>query len=287
MTISGFSFVRNGILFDYPFIESLQSILPLCDEFIIAVGNSSDKTLERIKSLHHPKIKIIETVWDESLRTGGTILAQQTDIALNHTSGDWAFYLQADEVVHEHDLPLIHGAMTKYLDDPRVEGLLFNYKHFYGSYRFVGNSRKWYRREVRVVKNRIGVRSWRDAQGFRIGSRKMRVKLIDASIYHYGWVKPPLIQQQKQTMFNRLWHSDSWVTEHVQQGEEYDYSNGGKLGLFKETHPSVMKERIEHQQWTFSYDSGKVKQRAKEALLNWIEEKSGYRFGEYKNYIIV
>ena len=287
MTISGFSFVRNGILFDYPFIESLQSILPLCDEFVIAVGNSSDNTLARIRSLNNTKIKIIETVWDESIRTGGTILAEQTDIALHHTSGDWAFYLQADEVVHEHDLPIIREAMALFLDDPSVEGLLFSYKHFYGSYRFVGNSRKWYRREIRVVRNGIGVRSWRDAQGFRIDSRKLHVKLIDASIYHYGWVKPPVIQQQKQETFNRLWHSDSWITEHVRRDEEYEYSNGGTLSVFEQTHPSVMKKRIEDQHWMFSYDQNKVKQKSKELLLNWIEQKSGYRFAEYKNYIII
>jgi hypothetical protein len=254
---------------------------------VIAVGNSSDDTLERIKSLNNPKIKIVETVWDESIRTGGTILAQQTNIALRQTSGDWCFYLQADEVMHEKELPIVQHAMTQYLDDPAVEGLLLNFKHFYGSYRFVGNSRKWYRREIRVVRNRIGVQSWGDAQGFRKGSRKLNVKQVDASIYHYGWVKPPNIQQRKQQTFNRLWHPDSWISEHVQQGIEYDYSTGGPLAKFTGTHPAVMRKRVEAEDWSFSYDVSKVKPNLKERILNWLEEKSGYRFGEYKNYVVV
>jgi hypothetical protein len=287
MKISGFSFVRNGVIFDYPFLESIQSILPLCDEFVAAVGNSNDDTLAKIRLLRDPKIKIVETIWDETLRTGGAILAQQTDIALSHTSGDWAFYLQGDEVVHERDLPIIRQAMIQYLDDPSVEGLLFNFIHFYGSYRYIGNSRRWYRREIRVVRNRIGVNSWRDAQGFRIGSRKMNVKLVDGSIYHYGWVKPPTIQQQKQKTFNRLWHSDSWISEHIQNGVQFDYSTGGNLSEFNGTHPASMKNRIESQGWAFSYDPDKVKQTPRESVLNWIEKRTGYRIAEYKNYILI
>ena len=287
MTISGFSFVRNGILFDYPFIESIRSILPICDEFVIAVGKSEDDTLETIRALHDPRIKIIETIWDEHLRTGGKILAQQTDLALSHTSGDWAVYLQGDEVVHEHDLPLIKESMERYLTDPMVEGLLFSFVHFYGSYRYVGNSRRWYRREIRIVRNGIGVHSWGDAQGFRIGSRKMSVKLIDASVYHYGWVKPPTIQQRKQKSFNRLWHSDAWVDEHIKQSDEYDYSTGGRLTEFTGTHPAVMKQRINTQNWEYSYDPLKAGEPLKERVLNWYERATGIRVAEYKNYVLI
>lgn len=284
MNVSGFSFVRNGVTFDYPFLESLQSILPLCHEFVIAVGESDDDTLERIRALNCPKIKIIETVWDESLRSGGSVLAQQTNIALDHVTGDWAFYLQADEVVHERDLPTIEQALRMYLADQRVEGLLFPYLHFYGSYQYVGTSRRWYRREVRVVRTGIGVRSWKDAQGFRIGGRKLRVKLVEAPIYHYGWVKPPEIQQAKQQSFNKLWHSDDWVEKNVNQTATYDYSNGGRLTLFEGTHPAVMQQRVNAQHWSFEYDPARVRQSPKERILDWLEQKIGVRIGEYKNY---
>ncbi len=287
MTVSGFSFIRNGTRFDYPFLESIQSVLPLCDEFVIAVGRSDDDTLEKIQSLRDSRIKIVETVWDETVRTGGSILAQQTDIALQHTNGDWAFYLQADEVIHEEDYPAIQNAIKKYCDDSAVEGLLFNFLHFYGSYKYVGNSRKWYRHEIRVIRNGVGVRSWRDAQGFRIDSRKMKVKPIQASIYHYGWVKPPSVQVEKQRHFNKLWHPDSWVSKHVQPGSDFEYTTGGILTKFAGTHPAVMKTRVASQRWTFEYDERKVQQSTKERVLHWIENKTGYRIGEYKNYELI
>ncbi len=287
MKVSGLSFVRNAVKFDYPFLESIQSILPLCDEFIIAVGKSDDNTLDRIKSLHSPKIQIIETVWDESLREGGSILAEQTNVALDRVSGDWAFYVQGDEVLHEDDLQTVRTSMERYLDDRRVEGLLFSYHHFYGSYRYVGNSRRWYGREVRVIRNGIGVRSWGDAQGFRVNGRKMRVKRVDASIYHYGWVKPPEIQQAKQQSFNKLWHPDEWVEQHVAKVPVYDYSIGGQLKLFSGTHPSVMSKRVAAENWSFEYDPKNIQQTLKERILDWVESKTGKRIGEYKNYELI
>lgn len=287
MKISGFSFVRNGIKFDYPFLESIQSILHFCDEYVIAVGNSDDGTLEAIQSIRSNKIKIIETVWDETLRSGGAILAQQTNIALDNVTGDWAFYLQADEVVHENDLPIVRRAMEDFLDRRDVEGLLFSYNHFYGNYDFVGDSRRWYRHEIRVVRTGTGVKSRGDAQGFRIGERKLRVKLIPASIYHYGWVKSPEKQQAKQRSFHRLWHPDEWVTKNVGESTTYDYGEGGRLVRFVGSHPSVMRDRIGRQNWSFEYDAASAKVPLKEKMLDWIEEKTGRRFGEYRNYELI
>ena len=287
MKISGFSFVRNAVLFDYPFLESIQSILPLCNEFVLAVGKSDDNTLSLIRSLESPKIRIIETVWDDTLRSGGKILADQTDIALDNVTGDWAFYLQADEVVHQDDLPIIERALSEYHADRNVEGLLFPYKHFYGSYAYIGSSRRWYRREIRIVRTGIGVRSWGDAQGFRIAGRKMRVKLVDASIYHYGWVKSPTKQQNKQKNFNRYWHDDNWMKQNVGDSLEYDYSSGGRLEPFIETHPAVMKNRIANQNWHFSYDPAKVKQPFTERTLDLFESATGVRPGEYRNYVLL
>ncbi len=287
MKISGFSFVRNAVQFDYPFLESIQSILPLCDEFILCVGASTDDTLARIRDVRQPKIKIIETVWNDSLRIGGRVLADQTNIALGQVTGDWAFYLQADEVVHQDDLPRIRQAMTEHLADKNVEGLLFSYKHFYGSYSFIGASRRWYRREIRIVRTGIGATSWGDAQGFRIDGRKMRVKLADASIYHYGWVKSPRTQQDKQKNFNRFWHDDAWMSRNVGDAPEYDYARGGRLEGFTGTHPAVMKDRVSSQDWEYSYDPSKLKQPLGERALDWFEWATGIRPGEYRNYVII
>ena len=124
MKVTGFSFIRNAIKYQYPVKESILSLLPLVDEYIIAVGNSEDGTRELISSIPSSKITIIDTVWDESLRTGGIVLADETNKSFNAIAADtdWAFYLQGDECLHEKDYPAIRAAMEKYLDDKRVDG---------------------------------------------------------------------------------------------------------------------------------------------------------------------
>ena len=286
MKLSAFTFVRNAIKYDYPVVESIKSILPIVDEYIVAVGNSEDETLALIKYINSPKIKIIETIWDDTLREGGRVLAVETDKALAAVSpdSDWAFYLQADEVVHENDLPAIVEACKLYKEDKTVEGLLFKYIHFYGTYDWIGSSRRWYRNEIRIIRPHIGVSSYKDAQGFRRNGEKLNVEPINAKIYHYGWVKPPSAQQLKQQTFNKLWHDDNWVKENVADVEEFDYTNAGLLSRFEGSHPAVMKDRLAAVNWPFEFDPAKVKLSFKERFTGFIEKITGWRIGEYRNY---
>ena len=221
------------------------------------------------------------------MRKGGTILSHQTNLALDQINGDWGIYLQADEVLHEKDSQTIKEAMVHYKDISSVEGFLFNYRHFCGSHKYVGDSRRWYCREIRIVRPNIGVRSWGDAQGFRINGQKLHVKLINAEIYHYGWVKLPKIQQLKQKTFNKFWHTDEWIDQHIEDVSDYNYDQSGKLARYEGIHPSVMTERIRNENWNFKYDPTKVQQPLKEKLLDTIESQYGWRIGEYKNYIMI
>ena len=285
MKISGFSFIRNAIKFDYPIKESILSILPLCDEFVVCIGNSDDNTLELIESINSRKIKIVHSVWDDNLRIGGQVLAIETNKAFSSISkeSDWAFYIQGDEVVHESDHTIINDSMQKYLENKKVEGLLFKYKHFYGSYDYIADSRSWYRNEIRVIRNDKRIKSYQDAQGFRIENRKLKVKPIEATIYHYGWVKNPIEQQLKQKTFHRYWHPDEWLKKNIKSDNKYDYSNIDSLELFKGTHPSVMIDRIKKMDWEFNYN-GKKKLNLRKNFLYKIEKLTGKRFFEYKNY---
>ena len=286
MKISGFTIIRNAVIYDYPIVEAITSILPICDEVVVALGKSDDDTEEMIKGIGSSKIKIIHTVWDESLRENGRVLAVETDKALAAISpdADWAFYIQGDEVIHEKYLPTIRNAMEFYKDDARVEGLLFNYLHFYGSYDYVGDSRKWYRREVRVIRNIKGMQSYRDAQGFRLNGRELCVKPVQATIYHYGWVKPPDKQSAKHAVFNRYWHNDEWIDRNVPKADEFDYSGIDALAFFRGSHPQVMQKRIAACNWEFSFDPAKKKFSLLARLLHFIERTTGYRPGEYKNF---
>jgi glycosyltransferase involved in cell wall biosynthesis len=290
MKVSGFSFIRNAIVFDYPIVEAICSILPLCDEVIIAVGQSDDATLELVQSIDNQKIKIIETVWDDSLRQGGKVLAQETDKAFKAISpeADWAFYIQGDEVLHESGLNKIRNSMEQFKDDAEIDGLLFDYLHFYGSFDYVGESWRWYRREIRIIKNDPSIYSYRDAQGFRKGNgKKLRVKPSGGTIHHYGWVKPPMVMQCKQLIFNKLWHDDHWVESNIPKATEWDYQKVDALSHFDGTHPSVIKNRVEQQNWNFNFDTKKNRFSWKEMLKRRAANLTGFRFGEYKNYLLV
>ena len=286
MKVSGFTVIRNAIKYDYPIVEAIQSILPLCDEVVVAVGNSDDDTLQLIQNID-PKIRIIETTWDDTLREGGRVLAVETDKAFAAISNesDWAFYIQGDEVIHEKYHSNILAAMQKYKDDLRVEGLLFNYKHFYGSYDYVGSSLSWYLDEIRIVRNRKDIFSYRDAQGFRKQpNEKLNVKKIDAFVYHYGWVKAPEIMQKKQETFHKMWHDDSWVEQNVVKAVEFDYeSNIDQLTVFSETHPFVMQKRILDKNWKFEYDISFNKIKIKDRFKNVLRKYFNIDI-RYKNY---
>ena len=289
MKVSGFTFIRNAIKYDYPILEAIRSILPLCDEVIVAVGNSEDETLQLIQSID-PKVKIIETVWDDSVREGGRTLALETDKAYAAISkdSDWAFYIQGDEVLHEQYYPTIKASMLKYKDRPSIDGLLFNYLHFYGSYDYVGSSISWYPDEIRIIRVRKDIFSYRDAQGFRKQpNEKLNVKRIDAWMYHYGWVKPPEKMQLKQKSFHKMWHDDQWINEHVEQVDEFDYfKNIDALKLFDGSHPTVMLPRIEQKNWSFNYDISFNREKKKDKLKRMIKRFFGWDI-RYKNFRIV
>ena len=293
MKVTGFTFVRNAIRNDYPVLESLRSLLPLCDEVVVAVGRSDDDTLGLIRDLNSPKIRIVETVWDDTLREGGRVLAQETDKALAAVpaDSDWAIYLQADEVLHEQDYEAIRAGLARYRDAPDVDGLLLSYQHFYGTYDYVGDNPRWYRREVRVVRPGRQVYSYRDAQGFRrADDQKLRVKLLPATVYHYGWVKQPTAMQHKNQTFGRLWHSDEYMARHVadekQAAAEYDFSQIDSLQPFAGTHPAVITARIARQNWRYAHDPARNRYRLKDRLRLWVEQQTGHRLWEYRNYIL-
>lgn len=287
MKVCGFTIIRNAIKYDYPAVEAISSILPICDKFIVLVGNSEDDTEGLIRSINSDKIEIHHSVWDDSLREGGRVLAVETNKAFDLIPDeyDWAIYIQSDEVIHEQFLPAIKEAMIKWKDIHSVEGLLLKYLHFYGSYDYVGTSRKWYRNEIRIIRNNKSIRSYKDAQGFRKNDAKLNVVPINAWVYHYGWVKDPLVQARKHRDFNKLWHDDEYVSQITQ--EIYNYSDIDALGRFEGSHPEVMKNRVIAKNWDF--DGNKISRRAgiKDKFLFWFEKSTGIRLFEYRNYKII
>src|SRR6185437_10924797 len=217
MKISGFTFIRNGLALGYPFVPAIRSLLPLCDEIIVNVPRSTDGTLAAVRQIGDPKIRIIESEWDESQRTAGLAMSHHTNLALTQCTGDWCVYIQGDEVLHEDTLPLMRAAMERELANPAVQGLLVNYTHFYGSYWTYPYSFGWYQREVRIVRRDPNIRSRGDAQGFRtVENEKLRVKQSGGHYFHYGHALAPQQAKIKRENFLKLSRSDDAVAQEIQ-----------------------------------------------------------------------
>ena len=241
MKISGFTIVRNAVKFNYPFLESIKSILPLCDEFVVNIGDSEDNTLELIQNLRSPKIKIVQNRWDFS--QGKTVLSYQTNLALKECRGDWAFYLQSDEVIHEADLPKLQKTMRQCLRDPGVEALRFQWLHFYGSYCRYRVDAGWFQKQDRIIRNNGQIESVGDAYGFeRKDRRPIKRKNVGCLLYHYGWVHSGDVMTQRRVNAERIGFTD--LKEEEREGY-YSFGDLKRFPAYFGSHPAVMRERIE------------------------------------------
>src|ERR1035437_5869285 len=285
MKICGFTIVRNAIKYGYPVVESIKSILPICDKMVVAVGTSDDETRALIQSIDLEKILIIDTIWDDSLRVGGQVLAVETNKAMDAIPDDydWCFYIQADEAVNENSHETIRNAMLKYLDVPEVEGLLFKYHHFWGTFDYIGINRQWYKHEIRVIRNDKQIRSYRDAQGFRKNNRKLNVKPVEAYIYHYGYVRSPSVMREKMKDFSILYHSKEDLQREIERINNFNYEDVDAVKRFNGSHPAVMKNRIDEMEWDVKIDENRFKMNLKDRVLFIIEKIFGYRFFEYRS----
>ncbi|MBF0570945.1 MAG: glycosyltransferase [Candidatus Omnitrophica bacterium] len=251
MKISGTTIVRNAVKYGYPVVEAVRSVLPICDEYIINVGDSSDGTLELIKSIKDPKIKIVERVWNMS--AGKEVLSDETNFAISQCKGDWVLYNQTDEVLHERDLPGIKEYMKRYLNDPKVNALQFRWVHFYGSFFRYRIDAGWFQKQVRVIKNNGLCRSHDDAWGFRHqdGTSLKSVK-TPFFIYHYGWVHDPQIMASK--IKNAFAIGYCPKLNEKEKKPAYDYGDLSRFPVFFGTHPAVMnhligKHALSQQDW--------------------------------------
>lgn len=306
MKISGFTFLRNAHKLYYPIKESILSILEIVDEFVVALGegDENDNSLEILNSINSPKIKIIYTKWDLEKYPGGTEYAHQTDLAKQACSGDWLFYLQGDEVVHEADLSNIKQAFDKYHSDQRIEGFVFNYLHFWGDYEHYFADHCWYKKEIRIIRNLPEIHSWKDAQSFRVipdfdginyhqksNTRKLNCVALDARIFHYGWVRPPDVMKSKNDAVMKNYSHTFWKDF----AEHFDYGRMDYCKVNQQSHPMVMLDRINAHNWNdklryhgpVAINRSKMKhERLKYRILSWIEENllGGYVIGGFKNY---
>jgi len=287
MKVSGFTFLRNGQKLGYPFVASIRSILPIVDEFVIALGPCEDDAEQMLRGIGDPKIRIIPTQWNERIRPDysvkGFVYGQQKSIALFNCTGDWAFYLEADEVVHENDLPKIRAALEKYLNDERVETLAFDYLHFYGNKNTIAWSPGWYRSEVRIIRNTIPAWS-SEALFFNVltahkKSRYPRAAHTGATIYHYGWLKTASQLESKKKSNSKHWGKSASVVDYAEIDPQ-------TLRGFTGTHPGAIQDWLPAATGVFQASPGhrltarERKHRvllALERWLGWRHQKKHYQ----------
>lgn len=288
--VSGFTFIKNGLTLGYPIKESIESIAPLCDEVVINVGydnpelKDDDGTYEYLRdSFPQDKYIFLKSWWDPKISSEGQILSQQTNIALEKCRGKYCQYIQGDEVVHEDDLPEIETGIRQMESNSEIEGLIFNYLHFYGNVDIVKFTRNVYRREVRLIKNKLGIKSWKDAQGFKNKDNgKIKATLTKARIFHYGWARKEQVMNQKVQSFEKLYHGEDY------QNDKFNYERIWGLKNFTKTHPQVMEKWISEHKNDLDIMSLPLRHEWKNLGLfisDSIESLTGYRLGEYKNYI--
>ncbi len=290
MKVSGFTFLRNGHRLGYPFVASIRSILPLVDEFVIALGPCDDNTESMLKEIGDPKIRIVHTQWNERLQPDysvkGFVYGQQKSIALFNCTGDWAFYLEADEVLHEDDLPKIRTLMEKHLGDECVEALAFDYLHFYGNQNTIAWSPGWYRSEVRIIRNTIPAWS-SEALFFNVveghkKSRYPRAAMAGATIYHYGWVRSEEQMNLKTAAVQKYWLNKKSTAV------DYTQIDPAILKPFTGTHPQIMRDWLPPAEGIFRAEpnhqlTGREK---KHRLMLQLEKIFGPRFNK-KHYRLV
>ena len=289
MKVSGFTFVRNAVRLGYPAVESIRSVLPLVDEFIVNVGDSQDGTLKLIRGIRDKKMKIFETKWDERYAEKMRIFAVQTNLALYRCAGDWCFYLQADEVVHEKGHDAIYKAMESNLGDSRVQGLLFDWIHFWADPHHFLDTYVNYRKEVRIVRNFLGVSSWLDAQSFRLDGQKLKVRPSGGTIHHYGWAMAPEKAVEKSVSHSNFYRGREKTRKRGTPGWEDFYQSVDPyfVSAFKGTHPAVMKRLVESAPIRFDPKLCKPRRNLKtlrRILATFLWRLTGLKPGEYKNY---
>ncbi len=286
--ISGFTFIKNGLTLGYPILESVLSIESICDEVVINVGfedielTRDDGTFQYLLDhLKNPKYKFVKSWWDPSIKNG-LILSQQTNIALSHCTGDFCQYIQGDECIHEDDLQSILRGVTLMETNLKIDGLIFNYMHFYGNIDTYKYTRNLYRREVRLIRNHKGIKSWLDAQGFRNNDNsKIFARLIPARIFHYGWARAEQVMKEKVKVFDTFYHEEDLGNK------EFQYERNWGLTKFTKTHPKVMTNWIEKNRNPIDLMSLPLswgKNLFGLVISDTIEKWTGYRMGEYKNY---
>jgi len=285
MRVSAFTFIKNGQILGYPFIQSIQSILPIVDEFVINVGESEDDTLVLIQSIKDPKIRIIQSKWNDNMHDRGYVYGQQKMIAQFNCTGDWAFYIEGDEIYHEDDLDKIKASMQAHVDNPEVEALVFDFYHFYGNANSYLDSPGWYRSEARIIKNSIRTYApdglfWLVLDSNKKG-RYPKTKHTGARCYHYGWVRSEEQMNLKSEKVQQYWGGEPAKIDYSQMDQSI-------IKKFTGAHPKIAQDWLPKEKGIYQADPSyePTKKQKKHRLMLNLEKLFGLELSK-KHYKLI
>jgi hypothetical protein len=286
--LSGFTLVRNAVKLDFPILPAIRSVLEVCDEVVVNVGKSEDETRDLVASVKDPRVRILDAEWDFTKQS--TMLSIETQRAMDACRGSWGIYIQADEVLHERGARILKEKVGEWDRDARLEGLLVKYFHFYGGFDQIATSRRWYRREVRCIRLGRDIRSYQDAQGFRVGpnDRKIRARPTDAEMFHYGWARPARAIHEKFEISRTIY---PWGRNHFDKEQARGFLEW--IPLLREfigTHPATAREWIAaraHDPERLIGPAHFTPEHIRYYISDWIERLTGARVFEFRNYVLV
>jgi hypothetical protein len=167
-----------------------------------------------------------------------------------------------------------------------VEALAFDYLHFYGNANTYAWSPRWYRSEVRIVRNTIPAWS-SESLFFNIvvdhgKSRHPRAAHTGATLFHYGWVRSEAQMNLKSASVEKFWQN------RPAGGIDYAQIDAATLKRFTGKHPQVVQAWLPPCEGIFQADPNyKLSARDKKhRRMLKLEEWFGFRFNK-KHYRLV
>ena len=199
---------------------------------------------------------------------------------MQHCRHEWGLYIQADEVLHEADYGAVRAALLRAADRRDVDGLAFDYLHFFGSPYWQMTGRGAFRAEVRIVRLSSGARAFAGAQGFRVNGGLLRAIDSGARVFHYGYVKSQAALDAKMEMV-KLWKGEDPGT-----AEPWTFYRPPGLRPFRDTHPAVAQAWIANRSWPFDPATARrdplTVKSIRYRLSNLIERATGWRPLEHR-----